>query len=120
MILNKHLGKPPETVVIDDKTMTPQEYLRDQGLDDYSRFNDAIISLLQHEKVQKGFRPNRQQLDQYILALYNLDLFRQEMSDGRISMHRPLSPRDIQGLAGNEEQLLLLGVSWLQQEFFGE
>ena len=54
------------------------------------------------------------------MALYNLDLFRQEMSDDRISMHRPLSPGEIQGLAGNEEQLLLLGVSWLHQELFGE
>ena len=99
---------------------TPLEYLKDQGLDDYTRFNDAIMSILQHKEVQKGFRPNRQQLDQYILALYNQDLFRQEMSDGRISMHRPLSPSEIQGLAGNEEQLLLLGVNWLHQELFGE
>lgn len=101
-------------------THTPQGYLKDQGLDKYTRFNDAIMSVLQHKEVQKGFRPDRHQLDQYILALYNLDLFRQEMSDGRISMHRPLSPGEIQGLAGNEDQLLLLGISWLLQEFFGE
>ena len=49
-----------------------------------------------------------------------INLFRQEMSDGRISMHRPLNPSEIQGLTGNEEQLLLLGVSWLHQELFGE
>lgn len=101
-------------------SQTPLEYLRDQGLDDYSLMNDKIMSILQHEQIQKGFRPSRQQLDQYILALYNLDLFRQEMSDGRISLRRPLNPHELQGLAGNEEQLLLLGVNWLKQELFNE
>jgi len=99
---------------------TPQNYLREQGMTDYFKFDDAIMSLLQHKKVREGFRPNSSQLDQYILALYNLDLFRQEMSDGRISMHSPLTPAQLQGLAGDEEQLLLLGLCWLKQEFFGE
>ena len=99
---------------------TPQNYLREQGLKDYSRFDDAIIPLLHHEMIRKGFRPTPSQLDQYILALYNLDQFRQEMSNGRISMHRPLTPGEMQGLAGNEEQLLLLGIGWLRQEFFDE
>ena len=101
-------------------SQTPHHYLRDQGLEDYSRHNDAMMSILQHEKVQQGFRPNRQQLDQFIMALYNLDLFRQEMSDGRISMKRPLNSAELQGLAGNEEQLLFLGINWLKQEIFGE
>jgi bleomycin hydrolase len=37
-ILNKHLGKPPETIEVDGKTMTPKEYLDDVlqlSLDDY-------------------------------------------------------------------------------------
>ena len=99
---------------------TPEGYLRDQGFDEYSRWNDAIMSILQHEKVLRGFRPVRRQLDQYIMALYNLDQFRQEMNNGRISMHRPLSPGELQGLTGDDEQLLLLAINWLQQEFFDE
>lgn len=99
---------------------TPRNYLREQGLNAYSRFDDTVTALLHHEKVRKGFRPKRRQLDQYMMALYNLDLFRQEMSDGRISMRRPLSSGEMQGLAGNGEQLLLLGVNWLRQEFFAE
>lgn len=101
-------------------SQTPLHYLREQGFTEYSRFDDAIMSILQHEKVRQGFRPERQQLDQFVLALYNLDLFRQEMSDGRIAMQRPLQPAELQGLAGNDEQLLLLAVNWLKQEVFGE
>lgn len=98
----------------------PSEYLTKQGFDQYLAYNDAVMSILQHKKIRQGFRPSRSQLDQFILALYNLDLFRQEMSDGRISMHRPLTSAEIQGLAGNEENLLLLGINWLKQELFDE
>lgn len=43
-ILNHYIGTPPETVTVDGKTMTPQEYLNDElklNLDDYV----GIISL---------------------------------------------------------------------------
>ena len=96
-------------------------YLLDQGLEVYNRFNDALLPLLQHPNIQsRTFRPSRQQLDQYILALYDLDQFRRQMADDRIALHRPLTPAQLKGLAGDDEELLLLGVRWLLQEFFGE
>ena len=78
------------------------------------------MQLLQHPRIHAGFRPSRTQLDQFILALYNLDMFRQEMADGRLSMNRPLSAVELQALAGDDEELLLLGIRWLMQEFFAE
>lgn len=98
----------------------PGEYFQDQGLAEYNRFNDQLTSLLQHPRIHFGFRPTRGQVDQFILALYNLDMFRQEMADGRISMNRPLSAMELQALAGNDEELLLLGIRWLLQEYFNE
>jgi hypothetical protein len=59
------------------------------------------------------------QLDQYMLALYDLDQFRRQMVDGRIALNRPLTPAQLQGLAGDDEELLLLAVRWLMQEYFG-
>ncbi len=97
---------------------TVETYFVDQELGVYNRFNDALLVLLQHQKIKDGFRPSRDHLHQYMLALYNLDMFRQEMADGRISMKKPLSPNQLQGLAGDDDQLLLLGIDWLLQEFF--
>ena len=97
----------------------PLEYFIDQELEAYNLANDAIVPLLQHERILQGFRPDRAQLDQFILALYNLDMFRQEMADGRISMNRPLNAMELQALAGDDEELLQLGIRWLLQEFFG-
>jgi len=99
---------------------TVRAYLLDQGLEVYNRYNDALLPLVQHPSIQdRTFRPSRQQLDQYMLALYDLDQFRREMADGRIALHRPLTSAQLTGLAGNDEELLLLGIRWLLQELFG-
>ncbi len=98
----------------------PSSYTVDQGLAVYNRFNDALLPLVQHRRIKEGFRPSRKQLDNYILALYNPDAFRQEMGDNHIGLHRPLSALELQALAGDDEQLLLLGIRWLVQEFFNE
>lgn len=101
-------------------TQTLSEYFAGQEMAAYNRFNDALTSILHHERIRQGYRPDRSQLDQYLLALYNLDMFRQEMADGRIAMRRPLRPRELQGLTGDDEELLLLGIAWLHQELFGD
>ncbi|HHO47866.1 MAG TPA: YkgJ family cysteine cluster protein [Desulfobacteraceae bacterium] len=101
-------------------SQTTGEYFAGQGLDDYSRCNDTLLDVTQHQRIRNGFRPSRRQLDQFILALYNLDTFRQEFNDGRITLRRPLRADELQGLAGDDEQLLLLGIRWLRQELFDE
>lgn len=102
-------------------TQTVAAYLRGQGVEEYNRFNDALLPLLQHASIQAGsFRPTRRQLDQYILALYDLDQFRRDMVEGRIALNRPMNPAQLSGIAGNDEELLLLGIRWLMQEFYGE
>jgi len=100
---------------------TVQAYLLSQDLEIYNRFNDALLPVVQHASIQTGvFRPSRLQLDQYMLALYDMDHFRQEMANGRVALTSPLSPAELSGLAGDDEQLLLLGIRWLLQEWFGE
>ncbi len=114
------LIKEPHCQGFSEKSQqTINDFFKNQGLKSYNRFNDTYMQLLQHQRVQRGFRPSREQLDQFVLALYNLDMFRQEMADGRLKMNRPLSPQELQGLAGDDEELLLLGIRWLMQELFG-
>jgi Predicted Fe-S-cluster oxidoreductase len=124
-------GAPLESLVLlrephcrgfeQERQQTVAAYLHEQGLEAYNRYNDALLPLLQHRQIQdRTFRPTRQQLDQYMLALYDLDQFRREMTAGRIALQRPLTPQQLKGLAGDDDELLLLGIRWLLQEFFGE
>lgn len=95
-----------------------RKYLAGQGLAAYNQYNDALLSLLQHPLVQTGrFKPNHVQLNQYLLALYDLDQFRQQMNEGRITLNCSLTPRQLLGLTGNDEELLMLGIQWLMQEW---
>lgn len=99
---------------------TADEYFAGQGLREYNRFNDAILAVTQHQRFRTGSRPDRRHLDRFILALYNLDDFRRELNNGAITLRRPFTPEELRGLTGDDEQLLLLGIRWLQQEFFNE
>lgn len=105
----------------DSCPQTVHTYLHDQGLAPYSEFNDALLPLVQHRHIRDGsFLPTRYQLDQYMLALYDLEQFRKEMTSGRIALQRPLHSRQLKGLAGDDEELLLVGIKWLLQEWFDE
>ncbi|MCL2341322.1 MAG: YkgJ family cysteine cluster protein [Proteobacteria bacterium] len=115
------LGEPHCRGFAEASSQTVAAYLRSQELEVYNRFNDALLPLVQHAAILAGaFRPTRLQLDQYMLALYDLDNFRQEMANGRVALHAPLTPAQLAGLAGDDGQLLLLGIRWLLQEWFGE
>lgn len=100
---------------------TTATYLASQGMEEYNRKNDLLLPLLQHRRIQSGqFRPSRHQHHQFLLALYDLDQFRRQMTAGHIALHRPLDAGHLRGLAGDDDELLLLGIHWLLQEFFGE
>ncbi|MCL1980487.1 MAG: YkgJ family cysteine cluster protein [Proteobacteria bacterium] len=102
-------------------TQTVRAYLHSQGLEPYNRFNDALLPLVQHPAILAGtFHPSRSQLAQYMLALYDLDRFKDAIASGQVSLQSPLNPLELTGLTGDDEQLLLLGIRWLRQEWFGE
>ena len=99
---------------------TATEYFKDQGLETYNRYNDKMTELLQHPKIRAGFRPTKEQAEQYIMALYNLDTFRQELKSGDITMNKPLAPMEQQAMENDDNVLLLIAIRWLIQEYFGE
>jgi hypothetical protein len=99
---------------------TVPEFFQAQGLAECNRYNDQLLRLFQHPQARAGFRPGKMQADQYILALYNLDMFRIELTAGRITLKQPLSPMESRGLASDDRALLLVGVRWLLQEYFDE
>lgn len=103
-----------------DKKFSSVEYFKDQGLEEYNRYNDKMLQLLHHPKIQAGFRPTKEQADQYIMALYNLDTFRQELTNGYIQMNTPLSVMEQLAMQNDDKVLLLIATRWLIQEYFGE
>ncbi|MFV0438095.1 MAG: YkgJ family cysteine cluster protein [Desulfopila sp.] len=93
---------------------TPLAYAKEQGLDEYNVYNDALASLIQHENIRKGlFTPTDTQLALYHLALYNLDVFRREIVSGQLALST--YPQEI---LDQDEALLLFAIGWLKEQFF--
>lgn len=97
-------------------TQNALQYSTGQELLSYNRFNDAVAVILQHDSIRKGFIPSAKQIDLFILALYNIDTFREMVLHDRIDS-LTLTPTEKTGLK-NDEKLLLFAVDWVHQQIF--
>ncbi len=92
-------------------------YSTEQGLAIYNRFNDAVAAILQHEQIRQGKKFSEEQIEQFILALYNLDQFRTLLFTGQLPGAIQLNDTTRQRLTDDEE-LLLYAVDWLKDLLF--
>ena len=97
---------------------TAQEYSIDQELPAYSSYNDAVTKILQHDAIRQGFLPSAAQLKLFLLALYDLDTFREMLVNGRLDS-LPRNAIEKNTLQRDDEKLLLFAIDWLQQQLFG-
>ncbi|WP_167496538.1 YkgJ family cysteine cluster protein [Desulfopila sp. IMCC35006] len=93
------------------------QYSAEQELVTYNRFNDAITTIVQHDSIRKGRKPSPEDIDLYILALYNIDTFREKVVADRLdTIKRNESEKNC--LIQDDEKLLLFGIDWLHQQLF--
>jgi Fe-S-cluster containining protein len=91
-----------------------KKYSTGQGLLEYNTFNDAVATILQHEKIRQGLQLSQRQIDSFVLALYDLDAFRRQLKEGRL----PGSENYDNAVHAEDEKLLFFGVEWLNRELF--
>lgn len=95
---------------------TPYQYSIEQELTVYNTFNDAVAQILQHDAIRQGLIPARKDVELFILALYDLDTFRQMLMEDKVESTM-LSRTDKDRLQSDEE-LLLFAVELLKQQLF--
>ena len=95
-----------------------QQYSTDQELLTYNSFNDTMTAILQHDSIRKGFIPSAKQIDFFVLALYNIDVFRKMLLNDRIDSIT-LTPTEKSRL-NDDEELLLFSINWLGQQLFAQ
>ena len=93
------------------------QYSIDQELVVYNRFNDAVAAIIQHNSIRSGLVLSAKQIDLFILAMYNIDTFREMIFSGRID-NITLTSVEKDRLKHDDEKLLLFGIDWLQQQLF--
>lgn len=99
---------------------TVDHYADEQGLLPYNELNDATMAILLHNQVQKGKRFSREQLEKFMLALYNLDDFRKVVQADEILAGRFAAAETDRDPVSTDTALLRFGIRWLEEELFGE
>ena len=100
------------------ESFTASSWTDDQELASYNEFNDLLLSLLQHEQVKRGRKLTAKQADLFIMALYDLDAFRDYLLQTDCKSSAP--PAKLQEMAASDTDLLRFAIGWLQSELFGE
>jgi hypothetical protein len=75
------------------------------------------MTILQHERMRQGMILSEEQVETYILALYNLDTFRTTILNNQLP-DVVLEETRKQGLE-EDESLLLFAIEWLKNTLFG-
>lgn len=100
----------------EEATQTAKQYSREQGLEEYNRFNDSVAAILQHEQIRQGKRLTEEQKSFFVLALYDLDNFRSKLDVGQLPDQQAYTDNKDNYLT--DEQLLTFGIEWLQRQLF--
>lgn len=95
-------------------------WTEDQGLSPYNELNDQVMTILQHSRIRQGMRLNNEQRDRYLLALYNLDDFRDSVLKAAPARQYSLTAEAREDIALNDVALLRFAVRYLLGELFGE
>ncbi len=96
---------------------TPQSYCVDQQLIRYNQFNDLVVNILQHETIRNGFIPSHQNIEFYLLVLYNLDTFRSLLFENGLDVR--ITAEQLKTLQ-DDENLLRFGITLLHERIFAQ
>jgi Fe-S-cluster containining protein len=99
--------------------LTVEGWARDQGLDAYRAANNRIARLFLHPDRPRPLSLSDAQLHAVILALYNLDVFRQSVAQPGFAERFGLADAAVARALSSDEALLDLGQDWLTAQLFG-
>lgn len=99
---------------------TVEQWLANQGLLLYNQLNDEVMAIVQHERVQQGFRPDGEQQRLALLALYDLDSFREQVAAPALGAAGLTATRRIRLTAAAEIDNLRLAMRWLAGKLYDD
>ncbi len=103
----------------EERPMTVDSWVAEQGLLPYQEANDALLGLFFHPR-RRGRRLELEpaQIHAVVMALYNLDVFRRLAGQKDFAKRFKLPPQQVRQALRRDEDLLLLGRDWLLKQLF--
>ncbi len=104
----------------EEHNQSSSEWNDDQELSLYNSINDEMLALLQHPHIINGMRLNESQAGQFIMALYQPDVFRERLAAGNLNPLPQLTEAETKSIATDDLALLRFAIRWLSNALFGE
>jgi Fe-S-cluster containining protein len=104
----------------ESETHNVAEWFKDQGLEEYNKINDEVLNLLQHKQVCKEISLDQEQKDNFLLALFKLDEFRELVSSPGFQKNFMLPEAEKCSVLADDLSLLSFGIRWLKETLFTE
>ncbi|ADK83520.1 protein of unknown function UPF0153 [Desulfarculus baarsii DSM 2075] len=122
-------GQPRQVFIVQDapaclglgqpRALDQGQWLADQGMGPYLAANNRLLGLLMHPRRPARLALTPAQTHAYLAALYNLDVFRQQVRDPAFAKRAGLEKARVKKALRADESLLELGQDWLSQVLFG-
>ncbi|MBU1247988.1 MAG: YkgJ family cysteine cluster protein [Proteobacteria bacterium] len=103
----------------EDKQWTSQEWLADQGMEEYNEFNDQYMVLI-NRFAGLGMQLDAKKLNIAFLALYQLDDFQQFIRQMKLFDRVLVSEERQAAILADELEALRFGLDWIELMLFGE
>ena len=102
----------------EDKEWDVSEWGLDQGVREYNDWNDRYMVLLAGQKARGG-QISSNQANMALLALYQLDRFRQFITDMKALSKFDIPEQRVEAIMSDEEGLLDFAYDWMELILFG-
>ncbi len=104
----------------EQKQQTVDEWVKDQGVEEYSEMGDQFKEISLHEYFSKGkqLEPARQEM--FYTVCYNIDKFKEFVFESSFLKRFEIDEETIKKIKIDEKELLKFGFNWLKYCLFGE
>ncbi len=99
---------------------TVREWIADQGMEEYNRFNDLLMELYVLKSRRKEITLGTQHLQMFMMSLYNGERFREFVFKSGFLKKFKIEPELVASLENDDTALLEFAVRWLRFALFRE
>jgi len=104
----------------EDKEWTVEEWIKDQGLDEYNAMNDLFMDITAGRNSRAIKALGDQRLSMFYMACYSLDEFRRFVFESTFLERFVIDQDIIDRIKVDDIELMKFGYKWLQFALFGE
>ena len=117
-----HNEKPPKGTSFGARSITIDDYRKEQGLEQYDELARGWRQLILKKKSSGPAvgKPSKRSLQLFFMACYDVDRFRVFVASEGFDELYDLPAEEIQKILGDDVELMLFGFRFLKQVLFGE